>query len=944
MPVDGSYLSSPKYGYDFVVATTQASVNSGIAAFLAEGTQPTTYLCFLVDPNTGNPQDMISLDDLLQRTNGVNPFDIPAGTPYTDDRIAPLTTALFCVGLELQIGLPPGVMPKNLPPIVELGSSATNVKFNLFCSKFRVIQNQPPAGWGQPGSWNVWSQPMGTPWYFSTQVDLLIADLSKDLNTTYLNKHPDEKAALLRQLDDLNLSGTAFSLQQLLYDLDNARMQTLPEIEGMDKDSTASIVLLKSFTNIYADLAKQNGWPLLAVAAVTQSPDPSSLSLTAYERQVSLLKDTNGVVIQSPTPAQKNVTTLDHLCAANGHPLPGTANFNWNWVMPTEVDQESGVIAINRNSIAEFFKPQILPLARESCLKCDPYAEAYALAIQGYVEVKVTNNQTPTKIESPASGQTVLHIEYKPGSKTSEDWAGASYCAVSVEPQYTCDLLFVDTQIKVIQHSQIYLWVCFDNTDQGIMCYDKTLTDIYNISVSQAGSLQVTQISTNQVDDSEDPNASGFVNFFTNINDVLSSMKSQFHDMWITELSTVPFAHFQAFIFPGSKTFTYRSADFSNYQDLVCAITYVDPNLTRRRRRDVQARLGRAITQADDASAGLSLIHSSQMMQNYAHGQLLDPTERFEALQTTDGRSLLFAIDTSGVFRVIEEKSGKANIGWVVTDLSSSLVSQVGSNAKVDTFDVGQSSLDGTIGLAVAITNGTTDSLFISLGNSGSDTSWTSRVSWTRVNFDAVLETPPGINIVSVMFAEMAGVGHYLMADIDRLGSTTKNIARYHIDPAKSTGRYWAKQDVPVDIENGDYQSVVGQVKGGYVDGIYTAGKAGSASQLVYVPVENAFGSGPPLPRRLSLPGGALPSAITTARYLDTTSEFYTLTDLFAISGSTLYRFPPDKQQDSAVGQPILTNDTFSNTSQLYAMTYGGVTTRKFKPKCLAIHHHLRCR
>jgi hypothetical protein len=179
------------------------------------------------------------------------------------------------------------------------------------------------------------------------------------------------------------------------------------------------------------------------------------------------------------------------------------------------------------------------------------------------------------------------------------------------------------------------------------------------------------------------------------------------------------------------------------------------------------------------------------------------------------------------------------------------------------------------------------------------------------------------------MFAETMGASQYLMADIDRLGSSTKNIARYHVDPSKSTGRYWVKQDVPVDIENGNYQSCVGQVKGGYVDGIYTTGQAGDASQLVYTPVENAFGSGPPLPRRLGLPGGALPSAIATARYTDPSSEFYSFTDLFAVGGSTLYRFAPDKQQDGATPQPIVTNDIFSNTSQLYAMTLGGVTTRK---------------
>jgi hypothetical protein len=590
----------------------------------------------LVDPQTGNPKDMVTLDELLEATNGVNPFEIPAGTPYDDPRIAPLTTALFCVGIELQIGLPPGVLPKNLPPIASLGNSANNVEFNLFCSKLTVIQNQPPSGWGSAGSWNVWSQPSGTPWYFSTKVNLVMADLDKELDTPYVSSHPDEKAALLRQLE--NLSATAFSLQQLMFDLSNAALQTLPQLAGIPDDSNAAIVLYKSFINIYSDLAKERGWPLLAVATTVQTPDPSQLQLTAFERQVSLLKDNNGVPIKNPTAEQKKVTTLDHLCAANNHALPGTSSFSWNWVLPTEVDQQSGVVSINRNSMADFFLPQILPIARNNCILCEPRAEADPLSPAGTVGIRITSGQMPTKIETTASGDKVMHIEY---------------------------------------------------TDQGINIFDQILTDTYAMSVSQAGGLQIGHTGSVSQDDSEDPDASGSVNFWTGINDVLASLKEQFHAVEWMKLDAIPFDTLHAFIFPGSKTFTYKAVNFSDYQDLVCAITYVDPSQARRKLRDVQALTG---TFHPEASPGLVLTSSSQMMQNYAHGQLMSPTEKFQALQTASGYALLFAIDTSGVFRVIEEKSGKANIGWVATDLSTSLIAAEfggASNVKVDTFDVG---------------------------------------------------------------------------------------------------------------------------------------------------------------------------------------------------------------------------------------------------------------
>ncbi|KAI1823536.1 hypothetical protein F4861DRAFT_549638 [Xylaria intraflava] len=924
MPVDGSYLSSQKYGYDFVVATTQASINSGLLTFLAEGGQPVVYLCFLVDPQTGNPNKQVSLEELIESTNGVNPFDIPAGTPYDDPRIAPCTTALFNVGIKMQIGLPPGVLPKNLPPMVTLGSSAYSVGVNLYCSQFTVIQNSPPSGWGSPGTWNVWSQPSGTPWYITSKVNLVMADLNKQLDTPYFNNHPDEREALKRQLE--NLSGTAFSLQQLLFDLDNAALQDLPQIGGIPSDSNAAYVLTRSWTSIYSTTAKERGWPLLAVTATVQTPDPSQLQMTAFERQVSQLKDPNGAVIQNPTTEQKNVTTLDYLCAANDHVLPGTASFSWNWMLPTQVDQQSGVMAINRNALAAFFLPQILPTARAGMIKIIPTAEANALSVAGTITLKLISGQDPTKTTITETGENVLRIEYL-SDEVSEDWAGASYCGVVVKSNYTCEVGFKDTAITVTQHVVIYMWVGFDNTSQDLNVYDVTRTDTYALSISQTGGLKIVQTGTSTRDDSQSPSAGGFIDFFTGIDTIINQIKDKLHEIQITQLHEIPFDELKDFIFPGSKVFTYKSVDFSDHQDLVCDITYVDPSQSRRRLRDVRA-LDRAA--GVGASPGLSLTYSSEMVENYAQGQIVSPTERFEALQTSNGLGILFAIDTSGVLRAIKEQSGKAQTGWVVSDLSSSLIASEfpsASDAKVDTFDVAQSALDGTISLALAVESGGTDFLFLSLGNSSSDTSWTSNPSWKRFNFDAVAENPTSLSIYNVMFTETMSGLEYVIVDIDRSEGTGKNIARYRVDPAKSTGRYWVKMDVPIDIESGSYQSCVGQVKNGYVDGIYTSGQTAGAPQLAYSPIENVFGSGPPLPRRLALPGGVLPSSIATARYSDPASEFYTATDLFAISGTTLYRFAPDAQQDSAVAQALVTSDVISGTDQLFAMTQTGVTT-----------------
>lgn len=82
-------------GCDFVVATTQAiSINKGLLNFLKAESQPVQYLCFLQDDH-GYITKLISLDDPLIRTKGVNPFYIPAGTDPNDPRLLALDDAEF---------------------------------------------------------------------------------------------------------------------------------------------------------------------------------------------------------------------------------------------------------------------------------------------------------------------------------------------------------------------------------------------------------------------------------------------------------------------------------------------------------------------------------------------------------------------------------------------------------------------------------------------------------------------------------------------------------------------------------------------------------------------------------------------------------------------------------------------------------------------------------
>lgn len=267
-------------------------------------------------------------------------------------------------------------------------------------------------------------------------------------------------------------------------------------------------------------------------------------------------------------------------------------------------------------------------------------------------------------------------------------------------------------------------------------------------------------------------------------------------------------------------------------------------------------------------------------------------------------------MDTSNVFNVIVEQSGTSNTGWGTVDFSTAhLEANFDDNpsAAVRTFDVGQSAISGTISMAMAISYKGADNLILSLQNANSAAAWAGPPSWTAVPFDAEgEEATTSLAIESVMFAETQDFDEFIIVDIDRSSnSSVKDITRYHVDPAPTSGPRWTKRDLPVDVQAGPYQSCVGRPGSNYVDGIYTMGLSGNEPQLGYTSIFNEYQEGtPPLATRFSLPGGAQASAIAAARNTEASSALYATTDLHAVSGSTLYRLPADEQLDLAVATP----------------------------------------
>lgn len=305
-------------------------------------------------------------------------------------------------------------------------------------------------------------------------------------------------------------------------------------------------------------------------------------------------------------------------------------------------------------------------------------------------------------------------------------------------------------------------------------------------------------------------------------------------------------------------------------------------------------------------------------MTNYAQAEIMSPDSDLLALQTAQGGALLFSIGTDGSLYATVENAGTKH-GWSRANLSAAQVAKdfpSASEASCVRFSAAQAG-DGTIRLAMALRVGENDYLYVSLGNSSEDTSWTADPNWTPVPYDDASYQRSRLVIVG-LFISKSTDGEYIVADVLRdPASAASLIFRYYINPRKANGAKWNPHDVAVDIAPGKYQSCLGRKanQGMYpLDGIVTCGQINGKAQLLYAPLYNAFRPGrPPNPDILYLPAGGIADAIATCRNPDNTADLYTA------SNGALYWFSSDNQENAATGVLALQNELFNGVRSLFA-------------------------
>ena len=303
-------------------------------------------------------------------------------------------------------------------------------------------------------------------------------------------------------------------------------------------------------------------------------------------------------------------------------------------------------------------------------------------------------------------------------------------------------------------------------------------------------------------------------------------------------------------------------------------------------------------------------------MENQKYATVMSPGLAFEVLQSQDGDSLFFSIGTDNIFYLTRELT-ESSTGWDIIDLSSSLSSQHGGAAvAAKTFSVNQNAQTLGIDLALVLTVGGADFLYLSLNNANTDASWANGVTWTAIPFDA--GTPPSpltiadVFVMTIPVAGGTGVQN-IFVDILRNPSESLNVLdRYYITPGAT--QQWNLHMLSADLDAGSISSCLGQRTNDPIPGIYTFGTIGSEQELQFTPQYNYFRpTSPPSPARLTLPTGA--SAIASA--LNGSG----VTNLFVAGTAGLFLFTPDNQGDQATPVQVVSNTIVAGASSLAAST-----------------------
>lgn len=538
--------------------------------FLSNLNEPVAAVCY----GKGFDGKMVPLDfNALKQKIGTDPFDIPNLADVEGPAIKALRDCRFVAGFKARLGVIENDAFKAIP-IVQFQKGISAVDFNMLCSEFTVIGLN--GGLYDPITWMRVAQSPDKPWVFNSRVDLSLSIMRQE-DRKYLAKDVQER---IKEME--NLSGSAFSIQQLLFDLAHANLMSVPTIQGVETGSAAHTILMDAFLGEYFAKMQEDGAPLLCCAAATQQPSNSSLILSGFTFAVDQYVGPDHQPVQNPTPEMLQCTTLNYLCATDNHPVLPQAQFKWNWVDVGQVDAFNGAVAINRNTLANYFRLQLdangfyRPYCVSAWVNCDYHSSSAAVKW----DWRFTPCMWPNTIVVPETGSTILSADY---TSYDDDQAGINGCLgkIKVRSSYNFRLEVVENTMVATQTQTVWAYLKNMATSAEANIVQRQLVDKYTITVDSSiegqGNLLVSDPQSTASDTSTNITTDAFQDFWTHLNKMGQDIARDCKKVVPTDLKSIPISNLRSFVFPGGRTFTFTDVTFSAFQDLISGITYAEP-------------------------------------------------------------------------------------------------------------------------------------------------------------------------------------------------------------------------------------------------------------------------------------------------------------------------------------------------------------------------------
>jgi hypothetical protein len=149
---------------------------------------------------------------------------------------------------------------------------------------------------------------------------------------------------------------------------------------------------------------------------------------------------------------------------------------------------------------------------------------------------------------------------------------------MTLTPSMNVSVQFIGNTIVITQTLLIYIYIRVMQSSESWNATNITITDTYTLAVDQNGQLTASLNSVKQDNSDPTPSANWFIELFTGLDELVKDVDDWTKGFAQTRFTSLPLNIAQQFVFPGGKTFTFKDVVFSDNQDLVSHISYVQPS------------------------------------------------------------------------------------------------------------------------------------------------------------------------------------------------------------------------------------------------------------------------------------------------------------------------------------------------------------------------------